>query len=58
MYLQYVTKIYILTLLKISYELLIGLIIIMFLMAIIRFISGDRYYFTKKLNKIRRYILG
>lgn len=54
MYLLYVIKIYFLTLLKITYELIIGLILTMLVMAIVS--HKDKYYFTKKLNKLRRYI--
>lgn len=58
MYLLYVTKIYLLALLKISYELVIGLIITMLLMAIISHIKGDKYYFRKKIDKLRRHMYG
>lgn len=56
MYLLYVIKIYILALLKITYEVFIGLIIAMLLMAIISLIVGDKYYFRKKIDKLRRYM--
>lgn len=58
MYLLYVIKIYILALLKITYEVFIGLIIAMLLMAIISLIVGDKYYFRKKIDKLRRYMYG
>lgn len=58
MYFLYVAKIYLLTLFKISYEVFIGLVLIGVVMAIISFIAGDKYYFTKKINKLRRYIYG
>ena len=58
MYFLYVAKIYFLTLLKISYGLTRGLLLITALMAIISFVLGDKYYFTKQLNKLRRYING
>ena len=58
MYFLYVAKIYLLTLLKISYEVFIGLLLIAAVMAIISFIVGDKYYFTKQINKLRRYMYG
>lgn len=58
MYFLYVAKIYALALLKISYEVFIGLLLITVVMATISFIAGDKYYFTKKINKLRRYIYG
>lgn len=58
MHLLYVTKIYLLALLKISYELVIGLIVTMLLMAIISLIREDKYYFRKKIDKLRRYMYG
>lgn len=54
----YVSKIYILALLKISYEALIAALIIFSIMATIRYLTKDKYYFTKKINKLRRYIYG
>lgn len=54
----YVLKIYVLALLKISYETFIGLLLIGVVMAIISFVLGDKYYFTKKINKLRRYMYG
>ncbi len=56
MYLIYVFKICFLALLKITYELIIGLILTMLVMAIIS--HKDKYYFSKKLNKLRRYMYG
>lgn len=56
MYFLYVAKIYVLTLLKISYEVFIGLLLIVVLMASIRLVVGDKYYFTKKLAKLRGYM--
>lgn len=52
------TGIYILALLKISYEMLIGLICVVLTMIAIRFITKDKCYFTKKFLKFRRYIYG
>lgn len=52
------TGIYILALLKISYEMLIGLICVVLTMIAIRFITKDKCYFTKKFLRIRRYING
>lgn len=51
-------KLYILALLKISYEISIGLMCIVFLMVIIRFLKGDKYFFTKILIKVRRSIIN
>ncbi|MBS6504226.1 MAG: hypothetical protein KH415_21910 [Clostridium sp.] len=58
MYLLYVFKIYALALLKISYEALIAALIIFSIMATIRYLTKDKCYFTKKINKIRRYMHG
>ena len=55
---MYVTKIYLLALLKISCELVLGLLITMLLMAIISLVVGDKCYFTKKVDKLRRYMYG
>lgn len=52
------TEIYILALLKISCEMLIGLICVVITMISIRFIKKDKCYFTKKFLRIRRYIYG
>lgn len=48
-------KVYYLTLLKISYEIFIILIVVAIVMAIIRFIKGDKAYFSKKLDKLIRW---
>lgn len=52
------TGIYILALLKISYEMLIGLICVMLTMIAIRFITKDKCYFTKKFLKVRRTLIN
>ena len=54
----YVTKIYFLCLLKISYEVIIGLLFLTVLIGMISLTAGDKYYFIKKLEKLRRYIYG
>lgn len=54
----YVTKIYFLCLLKISYEVIIGLLFLTVLIGMISLTAGDKYYFLKKLNKLIRYIYG
>lgn len=54
----YVSKIYLLTLLKISYEVFIGLLLLAAVMAIISLLVGDKYYFTKKINNLKRYMYG
>lgn len=56
MYLLYVIEIYFLTLLKISYEAVISLAIILSLMATIRYLTKDKAIFTKQLIRMRRYI--
>lgn len=56
MYLLYVIKIYILALLKISYEVLISLALIFSIMATIRYLTKDKAIFTKNIEKFRRYI--
>lgn len=58
MYLLYVSKIYFLSLLKISYELLIGFLFVTVVIGIIRLHTKDSAYFTKKLDKLRRYMYG
>lgn len=58
MYFLYVAKIYLLTLLKISYEVVISLAIILSLMTIIRYLTKDKAIFTKQLNKLRRWVYG
>lgn len=52
----YVLKIYTLALLKITYEAVISLAIILTLMAITRYVTKDKSIFTKQLIKMRRYI--
>ena len=52
------TEIYILALLKISCEMLIGLICVVITMISIRFIKKDGGYFTKKFRKIRRTLIN
>ena len=54
----YVTKIYFLCLLKISYEIIIGLLFLTVLIGMISLTAGDKYYFLKKLNKLKEYIYG
>ena len=51
-------KICCLALLKIGYEVFIGLLVLSVVMAIISLIAGDKCYFTKKINKLRRYMYG
>ena len=48
------SKIFFLSLLKISYELLIGFLFVTVVMGIIRLYTRDNAYFTKKLDKLRR----
>lgn len=55
---QYVAKIYFLALLKISYEALISLAIILSIMAAIRYLTKDKSIFTKQLIKLKGYIYG
>lgn len=52
------TRVYILCLLKISSEILIGLIGLAFIMATIIIIKKDGCYFTKKFRKIRRSMIN
>lgn len=52
----YVIKIYFLALLKIGYEVFIGLLVLSVIMAILSY--KDKRYFTKKINKLRRYMYG
>lgn len=47
----YVSKIYILTLLKISYEVGICLMVSLLIMALITYLKGDKAYFRRKINK-------
>lgn len=58
MYLLYVIEIYYLTLLKISYEALIAVLIIFSIMTTIRYLTKDKAIFTKKISELRRYIYG
>lgn len=58
MYLLYVITIYFLALLKISYEVLISLAIILSIMAAIRYLTNDKAVFSKNIEKFRRYIYG
>ena len=53
----YVSKIYILTLLKISYEVGICLIVSMLIMALITYLKGDKAIFTKGYRKLRRCLM-
>lgn len=54
----YVSKIYILALLKISYEALIAALIILSVMTAIRYLTKDKAIFTKSIEVFRRYIYG
>ena len=58
MYFLYVAKICFLTILKISYEVIIGLLFLTVLIGMISLTVGDKYYFLKKLNKLKEYIYG
>jgi len=53
----YVLKIYLLTLLKISYEVGICLIVSMLMMALITYLKGDKAIFTKGYRKLRRCLM-
>ncbi|MGG7142456.1 hypothetical protein ACQPVP_03220 [Clostridium nigeriense] len=55
-YFFYVVKIFFMSLLKLCYEVVIGLLIITILMFFISFILNDKYYFTKKLGQLKRYM--
>ena len=55
---MYVLKIYLLTLLKISYEVGICLIVSMLIMALITYLKGDKAIFTKQIDKLRGYLYG
>lgn len=57
MYLLYVTKIYILTLLKISYEIGIVLAALIVVMILTRLITKDKAIFTKKYKKFKSYMM-
>lgn len=52
------TGIYIQCLLKISFEILIGLIGLAVIMAIVSWIKGDKCLFSKIYCKLRRHIYG
>lgn len=53
-----VAGVYILCLLKISYEMLVGFIGLVLIMIAIRFIAKDKCYFTKKFLRIRRSMIN
>lgn len=55
--LLYAAEIYLLTLLKISYEIGLGLIVSMLMMALITYLKGDKAIFTKGYRKLRRYMM-
>jgi hypothetical protein len=55
--LLYAAKIYLLTLLKISYEVGICLIVSVMIMALIAYLKGDKAIFTKGYRKLRRYMM-
>lgn len=55
---MYVLKIYLLTLLKISYEVGICLISLLAVMALIRIITKDKAVFTKMLLKLKEELYG
>ncbi len=55
---MYVLKIYLLTLLKISYEVGICLICLLAVMALIRIITKDKAVFTKMLLKLKEELYG
>lgn len=54
----YAAKIYLLTLRKMSYVLGIYLLFLLLVMVLITKIKRDKCYFTKKLNKFRRWGYG
>lgn len=54
----YVITIYFLALLKITYEALISLAIILSIMAAIKYLTKDKAIFTKQLIKARRWMYG
>lgn len=58
MYLLYVTKIYILTLLKMSYVLGIHVLSLLAVMALIRTLTKDKAVFTKMLLKLKEGMYG
>ena len=51
-------QVYILTLLKITYEFGLSLLILLGLMSIASLIKGDKCLFTKAYKKFRRYMLN
>ena len=53
---MYVLEIYLLTLLKISYEIGIGIVSLLVAMILITLVTKDKSYFTKKLDKLREYV--
>ena len=55
--LLYAAEIYLLTLLKISYEVGICLIVSMLMMALITYLKGDKAIFTKGYRKLRRCLM-
>lgn len=55
---MYVLKIYLLTLLKISYEVGICLISLLAVMALIRTLTKDKAVFTKMLLKLKEELYG
>lgn len=57
MHFLYVAKIYLLTLLKISYKVGIGLIVAISIMALIAYLKEDKAIFTKGYRKLRRYLM-
>ena len=54
---MYVLKIYLSTLLKISYEVGICLIVSVIIMALIAYLKEDKAIFTKGYRKLRRYMM-
>ena len=54
---MYVLKIYLLTLLKISYEVGICLIVSVISMALITYLKGDKAIFTKGYRNLRRCLM-
>lgn len=52
MYLLYVTKIFLLALLKISYGMVIHLLVLLVAMAFVRLITKDNYYFINKIKML------
>ena len=51
-------QVYILTLLKITYEFGLSLLILLGLMSIASLIKGDKCLFTKAYKRLRRYMLN